>query len=61
MPNPIVNPFQAMGTAGLLLMAVLVATNVFPPLRRYGRWISGIAGGLYLVAGLVFYLIGWGW
>ena len=55
------DPFQAMRATGLLLVAVLVATNVVPGLRRYGRWIGGIGGVLYLIAGIVFYVIGWGW
>ena len=50
-----------MRTAGLLLVAVLVATSVLPPLRPYGRWIGGVGTVLYLIAGIVFYLIGWGW
>ena len=53
--------FQAMRTAGLLLVAVLVATSVLPPLRPYGRWIGGVGTVLYLIAGIVFYLIGWVW
>lgn len=55
------DPFQAMRAAGLLLVAVLVATSVLPPLRPYGRWIGGVGTVLYLIAGIVFYLIGWVW
>ena len=54
------DPFQAMQIAGLLLVATLVATNVLPGLRRYGRWIGGVGMVLYLIAGIVFYVIGWG-
>ena len=61
MSNPVFDPFQAMRIAGLLLIALLLATNVLPPLRPYGRWIGGIGGVLYLIAGILFYLIGWGW
>ncbi len=60
MPSPIADPFQAMRTAGLLLVAVLVASNVIPPLRPYGRWIGGIGMVIYLIAGIVFYLMAWG-
>jgi len=61
MLNQPFDPFQAMRAAGVLLLAALVATNVVPPLRPYGRWVGGIGMGLYLVAGIVFYVIGWGW
>ena len=61
MPNHPLDPFQAMRTVGLLLMVVMVATNVVPGLRRHARWIVGIAAVLYLAAGVVFYVIGWGW
>lgn len=61
MASPALDPFQAMRAAGLLLMAAIVATNVLPQLRPYGRWIGGVGGVLYLIAGVAFYLIGWGW
>lgn len=61
MLNQPFDPFQAMRAAGLLLVAALVATNVVPSLRPYGRWIGGIGMVLYLIAGIVFYVIGWGW
>ena len=60
MINQPFDPFQAMRISGLLLVAVLVATNVVPGLRPYGRWIGGVGGVLYLIAWIVFYVISWG-
>ena len=59
MLNQPFDPFQAMRMAGLLLVTTIVATNVFPRLRPYGRRIGGVGIVLYLIAGIVFYIIGW--
>jgi hypothetical protein len=48
--------WQAFRALGLLAMALLLSTRVFPGLRPYRTRVLGIALAFYLVAGVVLFL-----